>query len=56
MAVAYMLFGMAIGVVIGKQYYKHQIVDKKNQKIPALTIEFPRLSLYNKNGWVVIFR
>lgn len=33
MAVAYMLFGMAIGVVIGKHYYKHQIVDKKNQKI-----------------------
>lgn len=33
MAVAYMLFGMAIGVVIGKHYYKHQIVDKKNQKV-----------------------
>ena len=33
MAVAYMLFGMAIGVVIGQQYYKHQIVDKKNKKV-----------------------
>ncbi len=33
MAVSYMLFGMAVGVVIGKQYYKHQIVDKKNQKV-----------------------
>ena len=33
MAVEYILFGMAIGVVIGKQYYKYQIVDKKNQKV-----------------------
>jgi len=33
MAVGYLLFGMAIGVVIGKQYYKHQIVNKKNPKV-----------------------
>lgn len=33
MAVAYMLFGMAIGVVIGQQYYKNQILKKKNKKI-----------------------
>ena len=33
MAVTYMLFGMAIGVVIGQQYYRYQIVDKKNKKV-----------------------
>lgn len=25
--------GIAIGVVIGQQYYKYQIVKKKNQKV-----------------------
>ena len=28
-----MFFGMAIGVVIGQQFYKYQIVKKKNRKI-----------------------
>lgn len=33
MEAAYLFFGMAIGVVIGLQHYKHQIVKKKNQKV-----------------------
>lgn len=32
---AYLLFGMAIGVVIGMQYYKHQIVREHNPKVMA---------------------
>ncbi|MBQ3200162.1 MAG: hypothetical protein IJB67_07355 [Firmicutes bacterium] len=32
---AYLLFGMAIGVTIGRQYYKHQIVRKHNPKVLA---------------------
>lgn len=35
MEVAYILFGMAIGAVIGQQYYKHQIIKKKNKKVIA---------------------
>lgn len=33
MQICYMFFGMAIGVVIGQQFYKYQIVKKKNRKI-----------------------
>ena len=33
MAVVYIFLGMTIGVVIGQQYYKHQIVNKKNKKV-----------------------
>ena len=33
METLYIFLGMAIGVVIGQQYYKHQIVKKKNKKI-----------------------
>ena len=35
MTAAYLLFGMAIGVVIGMQYHKHQIVRKRNPKVMA---------------------
>ncbi len=27
------LFGIAVGIAIGQQYYKHQIVKRKNKKI-----------------------
>lgn len=30
---AYIFLGMAIGIVIGMQYYKYQILKKKNKKI-----------------------
>ena len=30
---AFLLFGMAIGISIGQQYYKHKIVKRKNKKI-----------------------
>ena len=33
MEILYIFLGMAIGVIIGKQYYKHQIVKKKNKKV-----------------------
>lgn len=33
MGILNIFLGMAIGVVIGQQYYKHQIVDKKNKKV-----------------------
>ena len=33
MEALYIFLGMAIGVVIGQQYYKHQIVRKKNKKV-----------------------
>lgn len=33
MAAVYIFLGIAIGVVIGQQYYKHQIVKKKNKKV-----------------------
>ena len=35
MAIAYLLFGMAIGVTIGRQYYKHQIMREHNPKVMA---------------------
>lgn len=40
MEVAYMFFGMAMGVVIGQQYYKHQIVKRKNKKVIAQVKEW----------------
>lgn len=40
MEVAYMLFGMAIGTVIGQQYYKHQIIKEKNKKVIAQVKEW----------------
>ena len=33
MKILNIFLGMAIGVVIGQQYYKHQIVKKKNKKV-----------------------
>lgn len=33
METAYLLFGMVIGIIIGQQYYKHQIVKRKNKKV-----------------------
>ena len=33
MEVIYFFLGMVVGVVIGQQYYKHQIVKKKNKKV-----------------------
>lgn len=33
MKILNIFLGMAIGVVIGQQYYKHQIVNKKNKKV-----------------------
>ncbi len=30
---AFFLFGIAVGIAIGQQYYKHQIVKRKNKKI-----------------------
>ena len=33
MEILNIFLGMAIGVVIGQQYYKHQIVKKKNKKV-----------------------
>ncbi len=35
MTAAYLLFGMSLGVIIGMQYYKHQIVRKRNPKVMA---------------------
>ena len=31
MEILNIFLGMAIGVIIGQQYYKHQIVKKKNK-------------------------
>jgi len=33
MEILNIFLGMAIGIVIGQQYYKHQIVKKKNKKV-----------------------
>ena len=33
MEILNIFLGMAIGVVIGQQYYKHQIVKNKNKKV-----------------------
>ncbi len=33
MEALYIFMGIAIGVVIGQQYYKHQILKKKNKKV-----------------------
>lgn len=33
MEVAFLFFGMAIGICIGMQYHKYQIIKKKNPKI-----------------------
>lgn len=33
MGILNIFLGMVIGVVIGLQYYKHQIVKKKNKKV-----------------------
>ena len=33
METIFLFWGMAIGFVIGQQYYKYQIVKKKNQKV-----------------------
>lgn len=32
---AYLISGMAVGIIIGKEYYKYQIVKKKNQTVIA---------------------
>lgn len=33
MEAVFIFLGMVIGIVIGQQYYKHQIVKKKNKKV-----------------------
>ena len=33
MSAAYILLGMAIGIVVGMQFYKYQILKKKNKKV-----------------------
>ena len=33
METAFYFLGMLVGIVIGQQYYKHQIVRKKNKKL-----------------------
>lgn len=35
MEYAFLLFGMAIGIVIGMQYHRFQVVKKKNPKVIA---------------------
>ena len=40
MEVGYIFLGMVIGVVIGQEYYKHQIVKKKNKKVIAQVKEW----------------
>ncbi len=40
MAYAFLLFGMAIGVSIGMQYYKYQIIKKKNPEVIAQVKEW----------------
>lgn len=33
METAYLLFGIIIGILIGQQYFKYQIIRKHNKKI-----------------------
>ena len=33
METLYIFLGIAIGAIIGQQYYKHQILKKKNKKV-----------------------
>lgn len=40
MEVVYIFFGMVIGTVIGQQYYKHQIIKRKNKKVIAQVKEW----------------
>ena len=40
MGVVSIFLGMAIGVVIGQQYYKYQIVKRKNEKVIAQVKEW----------------
>ena len=35
MEAVYLFLGMSIGVIIGQEYYKYQIIKKKNKKVIA---------------------
>ena len=49
---AYIFLGMAIGIVIGMQYYKYQILKKKNRRTTRLNFSGTPTtrSLTNKNA------